>query len=466
MRPSRELEKAIENHDANFIAKQLFPNIVAVQNLTPKQIYIVRRIAFSESRRINISAYTRYGKTQTVAIGIAIFIILNENKKIKFVGPESEQAGLIRDYMSELILDCPLLLEIAEISSKGADRLKKEASKTRLTFSNGCEYRVISMHGEGFAAMGHGGDVLVVDEAARLTRKQYAKLIRMLGDDAENSILIEMYNPFDRDTVAYDHSVSFRYERIEIDYHVGIEEGRTTQAFVDEQAENMSPLEFCVFYLSKFPDEAEDTLILWSWIKKSLDVDLTPKIKGGKAVAGTDVAEMGMDLTVLMKALTKSDYYKLYSIKDWSKKETMQTVGIVRGNTTKEIKNTVDATGVGSGVYSRLKEEGYNAIEYKGGRKPTKEKDNDRFDNIKAMCFWRLRTLFEEGKLQLIKHEKLIAQLRSLKYELTSSGKIRIVKLEGKSPDFADSLMLTVSNIVPEGKMEFLEDPNNMLGLS
>jgi len=157
MQIPKELREVIRNHDANFLAKQLFPNVPAAQNMTPTQAYIARLIAFSEHQRLNISAYTRYGKTQTVAIGISEFILLNKHKKIKFLGPESEQAGLIREYISELILDCEPLLNIAELDAKGALRLKKEASKTRLTFTNGCEYRVISLHGKGMSAMGHGG---------------------------------------------------------------------------------------------------------------------------------------------------------------------------------------------------------------------------------------------------------------------------------------------------------------------
>lgn len=423
-------------------------------------------IAFSEVKRINLSAYTRYGKTQCVAIGVGLFIILNENKKIKFIGPDRDSASFLRDYMGELILDCPMLLEIAEIDAQGAMRLKKEASKTRLTFSNGCEYRIISMHGKGFAAMGQGGDLIIIDESARLTREQYAKAVRLLGDDPANSILIEMYNPFNRDSVAYDHSISPRFERIEIDYKVGIKEGRTTQDFIDEQRENMSPLEFCIFYESRFPDESEDTLIKWAWIQKAINADLTTKIKGGRNVNGLDVAEMGNDLSVLMKALTNNNYYKIYSIEDWGKKETMETVGIVRGKITKKDEIAVDATGVGSGVYSRFKEEEYNVISYKGGRSPTKEKYKDRYDNLRAQCHWRLRTLFENGMIQIPNHEKLILQLRNLKYEIMSSGKIKILKNEGKSPDYSDSLVITVSNLIPEGNMSFLNDPNNLLGLS
>ena len=61
------LKEAIANEDFEFIAKWLFPNHKATQNMTFYQIYIGKQIAFSKHQRISISAYTRYGKTQIVA---------------------------------------------------------------------------------------------------------------------------------------------------------------------------------------------------------------------------------------------------------------------------------------------------------------------------------------------------------------------------------------------------------------
>ncbi len=146
-----------------FLVGWLWGDIPAARNITYYQAYIIKRIVFDNVNRISISAYTRYGKSQTIAIAVALYILLNENKKIKFIGPTDDQAGIIKDYMSELIIRCRsgILLSIAEIQATGPQRLKAEASARRLTFTNGCEYRVVTAHGKGFAAMGHGGDLCV-----------------------------------------------------------------------------------------------------------------------------------------------------------------------------------------------------------------------------------------------------------------------------------------------------------------
>ena len=62
--------------------------------LTLGQIEIVRKIAFREHKRISVSAYTRYGKTICVALGISLIIKFNKNIRIAFIGPKQEQAGL------------------------------------------------------------------------------------------------------------------------------------------------------------------------------------------------------------------------------------------------------------------------------------------------------------------------------------------------------------------------------------
>jgi len=76
----------------------------------------------------------------------------------------------------------------------------------------------------------------------------------------------------------------------------------------------------------------------------------------------------------------------------------------------------------------------------KVGESPATE--SFRFLNKKAEMYWNMRTLFEEGRISIPKHRTLISQLAKMKYELTSSGKIRIIDPEDKSPDFADSLCL------------------------
>jgi hypothetical protein len=200
----RELLKKRDILSTKALVKWLFPRNAAAQNMTYYQAYIVKRIAFSEAKRLNISAFTRYGKTQFVAIGVAIYILLNKNKKVVFIGPTDEQAGIIKNYMAELILDCPLLLGIADIELRSkAERIRAEASQRRMTFSNGCEYRVVTAHGKGFSAMGHGADLCFPKGTLIMTNKGLIDIEELV------------FKKLDYDVLSFNHeSNKFEFKKI------------------------------------------------------------------------------------------------------------------------------------------------------------------------------------------------------------------------------------------------------------
>ena len=105
----------------------------------------------------------------------------------------------------------------------------------------------------------------------------------------------------------------------------------------------------------------------------------------------------------------------------------------------------VDENGVGGGVCDRLKEIGAPVYGVQFGRRaphPT------RFANLRSEIFWELRRLMNARLIALPSDEILQAELLSLRYDVTSSGQ---VKLESKrairkkgmpSPDRADALAL------------------------
>jgi len=482
---TQEQFEALKERNAKCLAKTLFPNIRAAQNLTPSQIDLVRKIAFSEVKRLNLSAYTRWGKTQCVAIGVAIYILINRNKKVKFIGPTNEQAGLIRDYMSELIIDCEFLSALVDLDVSGVQRLKKETSKSRLTFKNGCEYRIISAHGKGFAAMGHGGDLIIMDEAALISREAYAKIVRMLGDDPEDAVLIELYNPWDRNTKAFDHSESPRFDRIQIGWEIGVAEGRTTQAFIDEMAEEFGgkeTIEFLVLYDSRFPDESKDSIHSLKMIKyaeeisfnflqelaelraKLLDDDLKPdeindvkeEIAKFIKIVSCDPADQGIDETVIMWGIQKGNRKEYLGIYSEPKSDPMMLTGKILHISKRFIGRSVrglikiDVIGIGSGPVSRCKEvlgewdlTNIRVISCHSGQTAI---NNEEFKNKKAENNFRLRDCFNDRLISLkqIKEKhpkefhKFKLQMLSMKWKYTSTA-TKIIVDPDKSPDYNDA---------------------------
>jgi hypothetical protein len=75
--------------------------------------------------------------------------------------------------------------------------------------------------------------------------------------------------------------------------------------------------------------------------------------------------------------------------------------------------------------------------------------------NLKSQRWWKLRELFEHDLISIPNNPKLISQLSQMRYEFTPVSKIKIIDPEGKSPDYADSLMLTLLGS-PKGRVSFV----------
>ena len=186
----------------------------------------------------------------------------------------------------------------------------------------------------------------------------------------------------------------------------------------------------------------------------------------GTKVLGVDVARAGQDLTVLTWGIrTPEGEYYVQGIESHHQQDTMQTVGnIMRLNQEHQFDRiTIDTSGLGSGVTDRMRENKRNGkikgeiVPYEGGKasildfkRKTRERKEikTRFLNMKAEAYFKLRSLFEEGRIIIPKHPTLIDQLTKMKWELTSAEKIHILdpgegqndSAEKKSPDFSDSL--------------------------
>jgi hypothetical protein len=430
---------AIREHDAYTLTKLLFG-----YDLPPGQVSIVRAIAFSEYKRISINAYTRYGKTFCVAIGVSMYILFNTDKKIAIIAPKAEQTSILRDYIYECIMRCPALQAIIDLDRKhDIEGLKKQSTKNRQTFSNGCEYRLFSAHGDAGRLMGFGANGIIIrDEAAKISREANVKIMRMLGDAPDTAIMVDITNPWDRDTTAYDHWVNPNWKTIYINWKQVVKEGRTTQQHIDEMRDELkiTPMDFEVLYESNYPQESEDSLIRFAWVQNAIETKIV--LKEPKVIYGLDVAEMGRDFTVLTRAEVKDNKYNITNIWKAPKSDTWITSKWVMDRVEKDEKIHVDAIGVGAGVYADLKHAGYNVYDIKVGRSPTTDKFKDIFVNQKAEFYWKLRNAFEESRIHIPLYRELKSELIKMRYEKTLSAKTKIIDPPEKSPDFADSLML------------------------
>jgi hypothetical protein len=443
---NKEILETISN-DVYELCRLLFRNDEGKPlELYNYQIEIVETIMKKTHKKTLCWATTRAGKSLAVALGAILSAVFNKGEIIPIVAPTGDHAKIIMSYVIQHVLDTETVMNTLAIDIKGktAERLRAELSKKRITFKNNSEIRIISadITREGRALIGWGGNTIIVDETESIPDEIIrTKMIRMLGD-SEDSIIFLISNPIKKGFM-YDARTNTDWHQIKIGWEQCVNEGRLSKEFIDEQRNSLSQIEFTIWYEADYPEDTADTLIKWKWIEEAIE----KKIEGdGNIIYGADIAELGTDKSVLTKISRIGNSIRTDEISSWEKKDTMQTVGIIVNKIMKESAINVDSTGVGKGVYDRLIEMGYNAIEIKGGRMPESKKGKDRFEHLKDEIYWNLRELFEQKIISIPKNKILISELNKLTYEITSAGKIKVIKPEDKSPDFSDSLALACIN--------------------
>lgn len=433
-------------------------------DLTDIQEQMIKLILSGE-KRIVISCMTRYGKSFCVAIAILIYIRCNENKRVKIISPQTEQSMIIRNYLSQMILESEEFMGLVDVQLTGLDKLKSEVSKKRITFKNGCELMIMSAEGEANRLMGFGGDLIVLDESCLINYEVYtSKISRMLGDSPD-SILVEIGNPWHPNNQMYQHWNDPAFTTFKVDYKDALKEGRITESFLEEQRRDLTPIEFKVLYEADFPDESKDSLFKLQWISGAEKKDFGNDWDASKIkkIISCDPADKGKDWTVLYWGYEYNGLYKVMDVYHEAQSENMQIASkIISWYREKgaDLIN-IDTIGVGIGVVSRVKEvigdkvkvnachfgEGVGASgeEYpdkgdrQSDRKPTSGRK--RFMNRKAEQYWRLREIFNDGRISLPQDRNIKKDLLAMGWELTSGEKIRILDPEDRSPDFADALV-------------------------
>lgn len=185
----------------------------------------------------------------------------------------------------------------------------------------------------------------------------------------------------------------------------------------------------------------------------------------GKARRNRDLDAVGMRIMAVDPAEYGDDYTSVMfrqgrvsrRLGKWNGLGTMETVGRVGLIADREKPDVifVDATGVGTGVADRLKEEGYPVVRVHFGESP---RDGDRYVLMRDELWGEMSDWLADGPVSIEDDDDLASQLTSVQYSYDSK---RRQKLEPKekmkdrglhSPDDADALALTFGRGVPSNE--------------
>ena len=107
-------------------------------------------------------------------------------------------------------------------------------------------------------------------------------------------------------------------------------------------------------------------------------------------------------------------------------------------------------SGIGAGLYDRLRERGYSVVEFMSQRRADDETDAQRHVNARSAAYWRLRNLLRDGKLALPMDEGLREELLAHHFFEAPDGRLQLVAKDdvrlaiGRSPDKSDALAMSV----------------------
>lgn len=221
-----------------------------------------------------------------------------------------------------------------------------------------------------------------------------------------------------------------------------------------------------------FPDNSSDVLITRAMIDNA-ERSGEEMPEGERWYAGIDVGRGGGDETAVC---IRRGHVRVFS-DAWRGDDTMETVGRFRailashGIPERDIEVRVDVVGLGAGVHDRLREEGFNAVEWIAGARSS---DRVKWRSFKDEAYWQHKERYRLGLIAPLVTPRgdgevnapgaidsvTRAQMTDIRYSYRSGytmpvveSKDEVLKRGARSPDRAEAEIICYSVMPPkEGK--------------
>ncbi|CAB5238796.1 DEXDc domain containing protein [uncultured Caudovirales phage] len=448
MPAQKNLEIPIEQNPFVEFVKRYRKNPVLfvreVLNTTPDkwQIEFLNHIA-ANNRRISVRSGHGVGKSTAAAWAMLWYLFLRFPVKIVVTAPTSSQL------YDALFAEVKRWVKVLPKTLQDQLEVKQDRIELKDANNEGFISARTSRAEQPEALQGVHSDnvMLVADEASGIPEQVFEAAAGSMSGHSAVTLLLG--NPVRSSGFFFD-----THNRLSGDWvtmKVSCEDSpRVSAAYIDEMKSRYGEESnaYRIRVLGEFPRSDDDTVIPMELLEMAMARDVTPSAHA-PVVWGLDVARFGSDRSALCK---RQGNAILEPIKTWKNLDLMQLTGAVVAEYEVLMPNQrpreilVDSIGLGAGVVDRLRELNLPARGINVAESPAM---GTTYRNLKAELWHKAKAWLEARDCWMPKDELLVAELATVRYSFTSSGKIQI---EGKdeirkrglaSPDRADAFCLT-----------------------
>ena len=399
----------------------------------------------SGERKMSVRSGHGTGKSTTSSWAMLWYVLLRFPNKVVVTAPTSGQLfdalfAELKRWINELPPQLQVLLTVK------SDRVELTAAPAE-AFISARTSRAETP--EALAGVHSQNVLLVVDEASGVPEKVFEAAAGSMSGHAATTIL--MSNPT-RSSGTFFESQTRMASSWWTRRWSCVDSPLVSEEFVDEMRARYGEESnaFRIRVLGEFPMADDDTIIPFHLADSAIkrDIEVTPD---AKPIWGLDVARFGADKTALCKRYGNV----VTEISSWQGLDLMQTVGRVMAEyeglspSMRPSEILVDSIGVGGGVVDRLRELGAPVRGINVGEAPAM---GNTYMNLRAELWFKTKGWLEDRSCKIPNDDQLLAELTSIRYAFTPSGKMKAESKDDmrkrglKSPDLADALCLTMAS--------------------
>ena len=399
----------------------------------------------SGERKMSVRSGHGTGKSTTSSWAMLWYVLLRFPNKVVVTAPTSGQLfdalfAELKRWINELPPQLQVLLTVK------SDRVELSAAPAE-AFISARTSRAETP--EALAGVHSENVLLVVDEASGVPEKVFEAAAGSMSGHSATTILLS--NPT-RSSGTFFESQTRLANTWWTRRWSCVESPLVSEEFVDEMRARYGEDSnaFRIRVLGEFPMADDDTIIPFHLADSAIkrDIEVTPDTK---PIWGLDVARFGADKTALCKRYGNV----VTEITSWQGLDLMQTVGRVMAEydglspSMRPSEILVDSIGVGGGVVDRLRELGAPVRGINVGEAPAM---GNTYMNLRAELWFKTKGWLEDRSCKIPNDDQLLAELTSIRYAFTPSGKMKAESKDDmrkrglKSPDLADALCLTMAS--------------------